>query len=289
MSSVRETVHKASMQLEMTVDDQSFGIMQPFFFPYLGYFSLIKHTDNWIVFDAIRFSNQAWGNRNRIQKHPDGLTWITVPVKNHKRDTFYSDILIQNDINWKQKIINQFEYYKMHAPFYKDVLNLINDIFSNHFTHLADLNIYALEKVCEYLNIDFKYTRFSEMNLNVKSVQHPGQWALKICESIDSKIYVNPCEGHPIYDKKEFNDAGISLKFLINRISPYYQNRDKFEPRLSIIDVMMWNSVERTNKLIDDIHVCHGECLLCSPGEFGCEFEKYAVKKTIRSYSKSKK
>jgi hypothetical protein len=264
-------------------ENQSVAIMQPFFFPYLGYFSLMKHTDNWIVFDDIRYSNQAWGNRNRILKHPEGWAWINVPVKDHKRETFYSNILIQNEINWKRKIINQFEYYKIHAPFYKDVLKIIQEVFSEDFSHLVDLNIHAMKKVCEYLKIDFKYTKFSEMNLGINSVQHPGQWALEICKAIKSTNYVNPCEGHPIYDKKEYDDAGISLQFIINRVSPYDQKRAEFEARLSIIDVMMWNSVERVNELIDDFYKCQGECLLCSTDKTECEFEKFGVKRTNKS------
>ena len=55
--------------------------MQPYFLPYLGYFSLIKHTDKWVVFDTVQYKNRAWINRNRIlSESRNGVSFITVPV-----------------------------------------------------------------------------------------------------------------------------------------------------------------------------------------------------------------
>jgi hypothetical protein len=42
------------------------ALMQPYFFPYLGYFSLIDYVDHWVVFDNVQFVKQSWVNRNRV-------------------------------------------------------------------------------------------------------------------------------------------------------------------------------------------------------------------------------
>lgn len=47
------------------------AIMQPYFFPYLGHFSLIAASDAWIVFDVRQYTPRTWMNRNRIL-HPTG-------------------------------------------------------------------------------------------------------------------------------------------------------------------------------------------------------------------------
>jgi hypothetical protein len=252
----------------------SFGIMQPYFLPYAGYFSLIKHTDKWIVFDDIQFEKQSWGNRNRILKHPEGLTYINVPLKKHKRSTLYSQIEIQNKVDWKSKIIGQFEYYKINAPYYAHVINLMERIVLPTFKYLTDFNIHSMEMICDYLDISFNYEKYSDLNLNVKDkVRYRGDWAFQICNNLGAKEYINPCMGHPLFCKKDWDDAGIKLKFLANNIPKYSQKRNIFEERLSIIDVLMWNSIEEAHKNLDSLKICNGECLYKTTREKVCEYE----------------
>lgn len=89
------------------------GIMQPYFFPYLGYFSLIKHTDRFILFDTVQFIRHGWIERNRILKPNEGWQYIQVPlIKDKGRDTVIKDVKIRNTENWQQKIIAQLQHYK---------------------------------------------------------------------------------------------------------------------------------------------------------------------------------
>lgn len=228
-----------------------YAIMQPYFLPYIGYFSLIKETDKWIVFDSTQYKKQSWGNRNRILKHPNGLTWINVPLKKHKRESLYSEIEIQNDIDWKKKMIGQFEYYRQNAPNYKVVVELIEAIFSPKFTFLVDLNIHVMEKICEYLGISFDYIKFSDLDLKIDKVKDSGDWGLQICQKINVKSYINPYMGHFMFHQKDWDDAGIKLQFLMNKNLEYSQKRDVFEEKLSIIDVLMWNSIEEIHRLME--------------------------------------
>ena len=229
----------------------SYGINQPYFLPYIGYFSLIKETDFWIVFDQIQFVRQSWGNRNRILKHPDGWSWINIPIKKHSRGSFYSQIEIQNNINWRDKLLRQLEYYKIHAPFYKIIYKLLEDIIRPDFKYLADLNIHAIELVCDYLNIPFNYVKYSDLNLDITDVKKSGDWGLLICKKLDVKNYINPYMGHFMFDMPEWEKAGIKLRFLLNKGIEYPQKRELFLERLSIIDVLMWNSVEQVHELMD--------------------------------------
>ena len=165
-------------------DKTSLGIMQPYFFPYVGYFSLIKHTDEWIVFDDIQFEKQSWGNRNRILKHPEGLTYINVPLKKHSQNTLYSQIEIQNNIDWKTKVIRQLEYYRVNAPYYNKVTELIREIFKPNFKYLVDLNIFSMTKICDFLDIPFEYTKYSDLKLSIKDeVRYTGDWAFQISKN----------------------------------------------------------------------------------------------------------
>lgn len=91
------------------------------------------------------------------------------------------------------------------------------------------------------------------MNLNLGEVKHAGQWALRIAEAVGAEEYVNPHGGTDIFDAQDFKDAGIKLTFLENRLAEYDQHRESFEPGLSIIDLMMFNSIEPIHKMLNDV------------------------------------
>ena len=232
-------------------EELTYAIMQPYFLPYIGYFSLIKETDRWIIFDNTQYKKQSWGNRNRILKMGEGWTWINIPVKKHSRETFYMNIEIRNELEWKNKIIRQFEYYKQKAPYYKKVIKLIDEIISPEFDYLVDLNIHSMVKICEYLNIPFEYVRLSELDLQIDKVKNSGDWGLQICKIMNAKSYINPYMGHFMFNQKDWDTEGIKLQFLMNRNLKYSQKRNIFEEKLSIIDVLMWNSIEEVNLLMD--------------------------------------
>lgn len=230
--------------------DHKYGIMQPYFLPYIGYFSLINKTDQWIVFDDTQYKKQSWGNRNRILKHPEGLSWIKIPLKKHQRKALYSEIEIQNERPWKEKLVRQFEFYRINAPHYERIIQLFKEIIEPKFEYLVDLNIHSMVKVCEYLKIPFNYVKYSDLNLDIKDVKCSGDWALQICKKLKINSYINPYMGHFMFQRKDWEEAKIELQFLLNKNIPYSQKRDFFEERLSIIDVLMWNSVEEVHELL---------------------------------------
>jgi hypothetical protein len=228
------------------------GIMQPYFFPYIGYYSLIKHTDQWIVFDTPQFIRHGWIDRNRILKPSDGWQYIKVPIVKHPRDTAIKDTLIKQDIDWQSRILAQLEHYKKSAPFYADVIHIVREVFNMRTNSIVSLNIRSLSLICSYLNIDFTYSVFSESDLRINPVCEPDEWALEISKALKAKEYYNLIGGLSFFNRKKYQDNGIELKFLKQAIVEYDQRRNGFEPGLSIIDVMMFNSKEVIDNMLDD-------------------------------------
>ena len=101
------------------------GIMQPYFFPYIGYFSLINYCDRFIYFDTPQYIHHGWVNRNRILKQGNDAAYITVPTKKAARDTPINKIIINNDLAWKEKIYGQLSYYKRKAPYYYTAIEVV--------------------------------------------------------------------------------------------------------------------------------------------------------------------
>lgn len=229
------------------------GIMQPYFFPYIGYISLIKNTDEFILFDTVQFIKHGWIERNRILKPGGSWQYIAVPLEKHSLNTKIMDIKIRNDENWKDKILSQLVHYKKRAPYYDKVIEVVKEALNIETDSITELNKHSLEVVCSYLGFSPKISIFSEMNLPIEEAKAPDEWALNICKALGNvNEYWNPPGGVTFFDRSKYEKANIKLKFQSVNIEPYIQRIGYFEPGLSIIDVMMFNSKEEINKMLDN-------------------------------------
>lgn len=233
------------------------AIMQPYFFPYLGYFSLIKHTDKFILLDEVQFIRHGWIERNRVLKQGGGWLYIMVPiVKSDGRDTLIKNIIIDNRKPWKDKIIAQLAHYKKIAPNYFPVIRILKDLFDNEYNDIVSLNKSTLIAFSHYLGLNPDIQVFSQMNLKIDEPKEPDDWALYICKNLkEVKEYINPSGGMEFFKKHKYENAGICLKFQKFRLTDYSQKREPFEPGLSIIDVMMFNSIEQIHEMLDNFEL----------------------------------
>tara|TARA_R110000787_G_scaffold136193_1_gene248660 strand:- start:2503 stop:3213 length:711 start_codon:yes stop_codon:yes gene_type:complete len=227
------------------------GIMQPYFFPYLGYFSLIQNCDEFILFDTPQFIRHGWIERNKILKPNGEPLYIKVPLLKHSRETAINDLKIRNTENWKEKILAQLIPYKKKAKNYFNVINLINEIFEFETDSIVSLNNIALQKTCSYLEISTPIKIWSKMNIEIGKVNAPDEWALHICKAMNATSYYNPEGGIDFFDKNKYLQANIDLKFLKMDIIPYEQFENEFIPFLSILDILMFNDKKEINMMLD--------------------------------------
>lgn len=242
---------------KIAVDNSKHTIasMQPYFLPYIGYFSLIKHTEKFIISDEPQMINDGWIHRNRVLKPVEGWYYIRVPLIKHSHKTPIKEVFIDNSENWKSKIIDQLGHYKKEAPYYPQTVNLLREAFANDFKSVVDLNVTMLKAVCEYLDIDFKYQILSEIDIDLNTIEEPDDWALVICRQLGYKKYINPIGGMDFYNKSKYTKSGIQLNFLTNNLPVYKQLNCSFNEGLSIVDVMMFNTKEEIHKMLDDIQI----------------------------------
>ena len=229
------------------------AIMQPYFFPYVGYFSLMDYADYFISFDTAQYISHGWINRNRILSSNGKPIYMTVPIKKATRETAIKDIEIDNTQDWKGKIFGQLTAYKRKAPKYKETTDVLYDILnSSDTTLLSRLNFHILKSIANYLGIECDFDVFSEMNLAVSDVSEPDEWALNISKALGTNEYVNPPGGITFFDKNKYDNAGIKLKFLKSNLKPYIQRIGRWEPGLSIVDVMMFCDRNEIMDMLND-------------------------------------
>jgi WbqC-like protein family len=228
------------------------GIMQPYFFPGLGYFDLINITDRWIVFDVVQYRRHGWMNRNRILHPTQGWQYILAPLQKHARETAIKDILVPESDDWREKIVAQYAHYRKKAPHYGDVVDLLRESLDNSERRLARLNALALENVCKRLGVPFDHEVYSESDLHAGFVDDPGDWAFEISKALGAKTYVNPPGGRDLFDAAKFAAAGIDLVIRELPVFEYSQDGRPFEAELSILDVMSWNSCDTIKRFLDE-------------------------------------
>jgi hypothetical protein len=229
------------------------GIMQPYFLPYIGYFSLIKHTERFVLADSVQFIRHGWIARNRILKPGSGWQYISVPLIKYSQDTKIRDIRIKNALDWRNNILRQLEHYKKRAPFYRDTIEVLKTAFNIETESIVRLNAHVLKTVCGYIGVGLNVDIFSEMHLSIGDVKAPDEWSLNICKALGNvDEYWNPEGGLEFYDRSKYETAGIDINFIKVNLPSYPQRRPEFEAGLSIVDVMMFNEPEKINAMLDD-------------------------------------
>jgi hypothetical protein len=228
------------------------GIMQPYFFPYLGYFQLIASVERGVIFDTAQYGRKSWMNRNRILDGKGGWQYINVPVSTTLGTSIQATAVIDHS-SALQRILSQMEHYRGKAPFYQKVRELVRLTFESVTGNgIGDLNAQSLKVVCDYLGLAFNWTPHSAMDLHLPPIDHPGQWALEISSQLGARRYINAPGGREIFVAREWEERGIELRFLdltpfVYRTEPY-----AYIENLSILDVLMWNEPGEVTAYIRD-------------------------------------
>jgi len=233
------------------------AIMQPYFFPYIGYWQLIAAVDTFILFDDVQYQRRGWINRNRILKHGGGWQYITVPVRKHLRSELIRNIYAKDDSSWKNQILRQLEHYayKKNAKFYNETVEIIKNIFKNITSErIVEINYELIMGICKYLDITTNVQISSSLNFNYKEVHDAGEWALRIAEQTHAQEYINPIDGAKLFDMNKFRSSNIQLGFL-KKAEISYDQGQTFEPWLSIIDILMFNGPVGTQKLTNNFSI----------------------------------
>ncbi|MEW6602125.1 MAG: WbqC family protein [Nitrospirota bacterium] len=218
------------------------AIMQPYLFPYIGYFQLINAVDKFVIYDDVNFIKQGWINRNRILVGGKEFVF-TIPVRDQSSFKLIKNTLIDDNKKWAKRIIKTIEQSYKQAPYFYEIIEMITKVFHSDVTFINELALMSIMETCCYLNIETEVVSSSGIydNAFLKGQER----VLDICRRENADLYINPIGGLQLYSKDGFKEHNIDLAFLQPRIMEYNQLNDKFVPGLSIIDVMMFNSKEK--------------------------------------------
>ncbi len=223
----------------------SVGIMQPYFIPYWGYFAHIHQCDFWVVFDQPKYSRKTWVSRNYIQNTQGKAQLISVPVTfDNPQNKTIQNAIIQKEATQAQWLIKKLNLFSK-APFYKDVIDIINQAYGVFETNkLCNLNTELMVAICKYLKIEFNYIYSSQLDYDINQVKKSGDWAFEISKALNAKTYINPITGFSLFEISKFKNAGIDLQFIKTNGFPFANNGADPIQHYSILDTLFNNSIE---------------------------------------------
>lgn len=226
------------------------AIMQPYIFPYVGYFQLIKAVDFFIFYDDVHFIKRGWINRNQLLIN-DKANLFSVPLKKPSQNKLINEIKLGLDQQWLKQFYSTVEFSYKKAPFYKEIFPLIQSVFEENHTTISDLAIDSVKKIANYLEVSTHFELSSEKYPQTKGMKKANR-LIEICSIKKTKNYINPYGGIDLYDKNYFKKHNINLYFIKNFISTYQQFTDDFVGGLSIIDVLMFNHKQDVKEMLNE-------------------------------------
>ena len=222
------------------------GIMQPYFFPYIGYFQLILHSDIFVFHDDVQYIKGGWINRNRIVSN-NRLSWLTFPVFDASHDRFISDRHYVADQKARNRLLRRIAAAYRSAPRFKETYPLLQEIMGFADTNVVRFNVHLASRIAAYLDICTPLLLSSTL---LKDSKLRGQErVIEICKCLSATHYVNPSGGRKLYDRGQFSRAGIELGFL-ESAALTDNNLREFTAPMSIIHDLMTKEKEL---LIDDL------------------------------------
>ena len=216
--------------------------MQPYFFPYIGYFQLIAAVDMFIVYDNIKYTKKGWINRNRMLQNGKDVMF-SLPLKSDSDTLDVRDRELATDFN-RDKLLNQFKAVYRRAPYFSQTFPLVEQIVRHQDTNLFRFLHHSIVNTCEHLGITTKIRISSEIAIDHDLTNQDK--VLALCQAVGAATYVNAIGGMGLYSKETFTENRIELKFIQSKPFEYSQFGNEFVPWLSIVDVMMFNSKEET-------------------------------------------
>ena len=223
------------------------AVMQPYWFPYIGYYQLLYSVDKFVFLDDVNFIKKGWINRNRIISSGEEKL-ITIPLVKASQNRKIKDIDVVAGEQWKNKIIKLLSHSYAKSRYFDQVIDLVIKSIDYEGSSISGFATSSILSVIDYLggcDVEISYSSEQE-NSDLKGQNR----ILSICKNGRCSTYINALSGMDLYTKQDFLMNDIDLLFLHPKIQEYRQNSSVFLPGLSIIDVLMMNPPDKVREML---------------------------------------
>ena len=217
--------------------------MQPYLFPYPGYFQLIMASDKFVIYDDVNFIRQGWINRNYILLN-DAKYLFTIPVQNISSNSKINQTLISaKPFKWEDKLLQTILQAYKKAPYFKEVFPIVESVIrGSSGKAISKIATESIVAVMKYLSLETALVQSSK-GYNNEHLNNEER-VIDICLIENATHYINAQGGINLYNKEYFISKNIQLQFIKPSQLLYKQWQPEFIPGLSIIDTMMFNPTD---------------------------------------------
>lgn len=210
------------------------AVLQSNYIPWRGYFDIISKVDHFVIYDEVQYTKNDWRNRNQI-KSPNGLIWLTIPVKQTNLDQKICETEVVNQI-WRRKHMNSIKLNYSKAPFYDAYIDSIANLYEGNETLLSEINLKFIKGFCEILNINTEIINSKNLKLNG---DRNGR-LVDACQKLKSKNYLSGKAAQNYLDYDLFTNQNIEIEWMdYSHLSEYNQLYPPFHMGVSIIDTIL--------------------------------------------------
>lgn len=217
------------------------AVMQPYLFPYIGYFQLVASVDRFVFYDDVNFIKNGWINRNRWLINGE-VRYFTVPLRDASPFRSIADIQTVPEDLWRRKLLESMRHAYRHAACYACVSDLVESVVAAGHGSVAELAKASVQAVAGHLGMATQFVKSSSVYEN-RQLRGANR-VIDICNQEQATHYFNLPGGRALYAESEFAAHGVQLHFVDTRPFLYRQAAPGFVPGLSIIDALMHNPVQ---------------------------------------------
>lgn len=236
----------------MINDSKKIAIMQPYFFPYIGYFQLIYAADLFVVYDDGHMIRSGYIHQNSILgAKADQRVPIKLNIASKRKMNFpqIREMKLSDNVQTFKGIKRAITMRYQKAPYFSKVMPLLEQCLDYEEENLVKFLWHELRLICEYIGITTPLVRSSD--IPKPGIEHVQEKVWCLCNHFDIHHYINPIGGKEFYHKDFWAEHGVKLSFLHrNEDLSYMQYHKPFVRDLSIIDVMMFNSPAQIRELL---------------------------------------
>ncbi len=214
------------------------AVIQPNYIPWKGYFDIINSVDIFVLYDDVQYTRRDWRNRNKI-KTPQGLSWLTVPVK--AKGTYskarINEIYIDG-MKWREKHWKAIKLNYAKAKFFNTYKDFFEHLYMDEYLpgKLSEINKIFIEKINKILNIKTPIVFSSTFEITGSKSER----LLQLCKKLDAGIYLSGPSAKVYLDEQLFNEHGIKVEWMdYNGYPEYPQLYPPFVHEVSIIDLIL--------------------------------------------------
>lgn len=234
------------------------AIMQPYFFPYFGYWQLINAVDRFVFYDDVQYMRRSHMTRNKMLLHSKPHSF-SLPVKKAPQKALIREVYLdmKKYDKWKDKFLQSLYHAYGKAPYFQQVYPLIEGVLNTPSPELHIFLKLCIREVMQYLSIATKTTSSTDIAYDRQATAE--EKIISICKQCKADTYINPIGGMDLYQPSVFEQEGIKLYFLQSETRPYPQFDLSFRSHLSIIDMLMFLSKEEVRHRLKDFQLIENE------------------------------